>query len=115
MFLKILVVGAGKIGLRVIKQLRKNPNIEIITVDPRENPKALEEGIIEKVDYSIDLIPGEIMNLLEEVNPDLVLVTTSKDDISDTGAQGLELLVESLNCELESAPNYPIISVSRRE
>jgi predicted dinucleotide-utilizing enzyme len=113
--LKVLVVGAGKIGARVIKQLRKKPKIKIITVDPRENPQAIEEGIIERVDYSIDLIPGEIMNLLQEVNPDLVLVTTSKDDISNTGAQGLELLVESLNNELEASSNYPIISVSRSE
>ncbi|MFP3951172.1 MAG: hypothetical protein ACLFVP_03395 [Candidatus Bathyarchaeia archaeon] len=113
--MKILVVGAGKIGSKVIKQLQKRSEIEIYTVDPRENPYALEKELVEKIDYSVDLVPSEIIKLVNKLDPDLVLVTTSKDDISDTGIQGMELLVESLNNELEAASKYPIISVSRNE
>ncbi len=111
--MKVLVVGAGRIGSKVIKQLKKRTNIKFYTVDPRENPQALEQGIIEKIDFSVDLIPGEIIKIINELRPDLVLVTTSWEDISKTGAQGMDVLVESLNNELESGSEYPIISVSR--
>jgi predicted dinucleotide-utilizing enzyme len=113
--LKILVVGAGRIGSKVIKQLKKSAKIKFYTIDPRENPKALEEEIIEKIDFSVDLIPSEIIKIINDLRPDLVLVTTSKEDISNTGVQGIDILVESLNNELESASEYPIISVSRNE
>jgi saccharopine dehydrogenase-like NADP-dependent oxidoreductase len=113
--LKILVVGAGRIGSKVIKQLKKSTKIRFYTIDPRENPQALEQEIVEKIDFSVDLIPGEIIKIINDLRPDLVLVTTSKEDISKTGVQGIDILVESLNNELESASEYPIISVSRNE
>lgn len=113
--MKILVVGAGRVGSKVIQQLRKRPEIEIYTADPRENPQAMEQGIIDQIDYTVELVPGEIIKILNELNPVLVLVTTSKEDISRTGVQGIELLVESLNNELEATSRHPIISVSRSE
>ena len=111
--MKILVVGAGRIGSKVIKQLEKNTKIKFYTVDPRENPHALEQEIVEKIDFSVDLIPRELIKIINDLRPDLVLVTTSKEDISKTGVQGIDILVDSLNSELESASEYPIISVSR--
>lgn len=113
MEMKILVVGAGKVGSKVIKQLRKKASIDIYTVDPRENPEALEQGIIEKIDYAVELVPGEIIKILDGLKPDLVLVTTSKKDISKADVEGMELLVESLDNELEATSEYPIVSVSR--
>ena len=34
----ILVVGAGKTGVQVLHQLLKNPRLEILTLDPRDDP-----------------------------------------------------------------------------
>jgi saccharopine dehydrogenase-like NADP-dependent oxidoreductase len=111
--MRILVVGAGRVGSEVIQQLGKNPRIEIYTLDPRDKPPAVEEEIIQQIDYPVDLVSSQIINVLNELKPDLVLVTTCKEDISRKGVEGMELLVESLNKELIEASNYPIISVSR--
>jgi len=113
--LKILVVGAGIIGGKIIKQLKKNAEIEIIVVDSREAPFSVEEGIIKTIDYQVELRPIELEQVIKEVNPDIVLVTTSPQDISKSSIPGLEILVEALGIELESTSKVPIIAVSRSE
>lgn len=40
--MRVLVIGAGMVGARVLTQLKKNPCIEVVTVDPRERPYAVE-------------------------------------------------------------------------
>jgi hypothetical protein len=109
----VLLVGAGRVGAKTIRQLNKNPKTRIITVDPRETPFALKEGLIDSVDYLLQLNPNEIISVIKKVKPDLVLVTTSKEDIGRTGIPGLEVLVESLKNELESTAEVPIIAVAR--
>lgn len=111
--MRVLVVGAGKVGARVLLQLKKNPEITAVTVDPRERPYAVEEGVIPSVDYHSELTPGDLKPIMEEVKPDVVLVTTSREDIGRTGIPGLEILVESLQGELEATANVPIVAVSR--
>ena len=69
--MRVLVIGAGRVGAKILTQLRKNPGLNVITVDPRERPYAVEEGIIDHVDYRNELIPGELAPVLEAVNPDL--------------------------------------------
>jgi len=111
--MRILVVGAGMVGARVLTQLKKNPRIEVITVDPRDRPYAVEQGIIEDVDYHAELNTVELKETLSKVKPDLVLVTTSKEDIARTGVSGLEVLVTALRNELEATAEVPIITVAR--
>ena len=50
--MRVLVAGAGRIGTKVLFQLKKNPNIEILTVDPRKEPFAVKEGVISKIDFN---------------------------------------------------------------
>jgi hypothetical protein len=109
----ILVIGAGKVGAKVLHQLKKNPKIEVKTVDSREIPFAVEEGIIDSVDYTAELIPIKLKPLIESIAPDIVLVTTSKEDISRNNVPGLEILVDSLRHELELTAEVPIIAVNR--
>lgn len=111
--MRVLVVGAGRVGARVLLQLRKNPGLTVLTVDPRESPYAVEEGVIPSVDYHRELTPGDLEPVMEEVRPDLVLVTTSGEDIGRTGVPGLDLLVEALRGELEQTANVPVIAVAR--
>lgn len=111
--LRLLVVGAGRVGARVLLQLRKNPALRVYTVDPRETPFAVEEGIITSVDYQRELTPKDLEPVIAEVEPALVLVTTSRDDIGRSSVPGLEVLVEALRQELEATSKVPIIAVSR--
>ena len=58
--MRILVVGAGRVGARVLRQLQKNPKLTVITADPHETPYAVQEGIIEKVDIRESLTPSHV-------------------------------------------------------
>jgi Trk K+ transport system NAD-binding subunit len=111
--MRILVVGAGRVGAKVILQLRKNPKLNVVTVDPRENPPALEQGVIDHVDHFSELTLGGLADIIGKEKPDLILVTTSSEDIARTGVPGLDLLVEALRGELEATSSVPIIAVSR--
>ena len=108
-----MVIGAGKVGAKVLLQLKKNPKIEVKTVDSREIPFAVEEGIIDSVDYIAELTPIELKPLIESIVPSIVLVTTSREDISRSNVPGLEILVDSLRQELELTADVPIIAVNR--
>lgn len=111
--LRLLVIGAGKVGARVLLQLKKNPTLTVFTVDPRETPFAVKEGIITTVDYQKELTLRDLESIIEDLAPDLVLVTTSREDMGRSGVPGLEILVESLKQELEATSKVPIIAVSR--
>lgn len=111
--MKILVCGAGENGALVIGQLRKNPNIEIVILDPRENPYALAEGIIEKIDVAESLTPLTIDYVINKVNPDLILLTTELEDLGLGNVAGMEILSSSLRDELTSISTVPLIQVSR--
>jgi nucleoside-diphosphate-sugar epimerase len=111
--LRVLVVGAGRVGARVLLQLKKNPGLTVVTVDPRERPHAVEEGVIPAVDYHRELTVRDLRPVLEVVRPDLVLVTTSGEDVGRSGVPGLDILVEALRGELEATASVPIIVVSR--
>jgi hypothetical protein len=109
----ILVIGAGKVGAKVLLQLKKNLKLEVTTVDSRKTPFAVEEGIIDSVDYLAELTPIELKPLIERIAPDIVLVTTSREDISSSNVPGLEILVDSLRQELEFTADVPIVAVNR--
>lgn len=109
----ILVIGAGKVGAKVLLQLKKNPKLYVSTVDSREVPFAVEEGIIDYVNYIVELTPIELKPLIERIDPDIVLVTTSREDISRSNVPGLEILVDSLRQEIELTVDVPIIAVNR--
>jgi nucleoside-diphosphate-sugar epimerase len=111
--MRVLIVGAGRVGARVLRQLRKNPDLTLVTVDPREEPFAVKEGVIPFVDYDAELTPMELEPVIEAVRPDLVLVTTSSEDVGRSGIPGLEILVEALRGELEATAKVPIIAVDR--
>lgn len=111
--MKVLVCGAGENGAKVIQQLRKNKDIEIMTLDPRENPFALAEGIIEKVDVEETLTPLNIDYVIEKANPDLILLTTELEDLGLGNVPGMEMLSASLGDELISVSKVPAIKVAR--
>lgn len=94
-------------------QLRKNPKIEVMTIDPREQPFAVQQKIISSVDFRETLTPQAIEFILSETQPDLVLVTTSTEDMELGKVPGVNILVESLRQEIAAIANVPVIGVAR--
>ena len=111
--MRVLVLGAGGSGADAIKQLRKNPAIEIITADPKEEPLAVQEGVVEKVDIVREISPISLEEIVEEANPDLILLTLSTDDMGLGHSPGVDILADSLREELAALAGTPVIEVAR--
>ena len=111
--MRILVVGAGRAGARVIRQLRKNPEIQIVTVDPRADPYAVEQGLIESPDILEAFTPLTVDYVLEQAKPDLILLAMATEDLGLGEAPGIDILANALRQELASASDIPMIEVAR--
>lgn len=112
--IRILLIGAGGNGARIIRQLKKNSEITIITLDSRENPDVLREGLVPNIDYICELTPRDISEVTEQVKPDLIFVTTSGEDIGHTGVPGLDIRIEGLQSEVEAMSKVPVIATARK-
>lgn len=111
--MRVLVAGAGQVGAKVLLQLKKNPKLEVLTVDPRENPPAVQEGIIPEVDFREELTLTALEEVIKQAKPDLVLVTTSTEDMGLGRAPGVDIYVETLRAEVASIVDVPVIGVAR--
>lgn len=111
--MRVLVIGAGRTGVQVLRQLRKNPNLEILTVDPRAEPYAVQKGIISAVDFQEALTPQLLEYVIEHTKPDLILVTTATEDMGLGKAPCIDILVQALREELAAISNVPVIVVAR--
>ncbi len=110
---KILVVGAGDTGSRVIQQLRKNSEIEIVVLDPRQNPSGLKNGVIDKVDIAEALTPLTLDYILERCRPDMILLASHAEDMGLGNVGGADLLSHSLRDELAAISPVPVVEVER--
>lgn len=111
--MRILVIGAGRTGTGVLRQLRKNPAITIVTADPRTEVHAVEEGVIEAVDIAEVLTPITLEAILEQAQPDLVLLALPPEDMGLGRAAGIGILADALNDEIAALARVPVIEVAR--
>jgi hypothetical protein len=111
--MRILVIGAGRNGARVLRQLHKNPNLRVLVADAQERPHAVEEGIIDRVDYQETLTPFTLDSLLAQSKPDLVLLTQALEDLGLGTGVGMGLFADSLRDELTAISKAPMIEVAR--
>jgi hypothetical protein len=109
----ILVVGVGKTGAEVLRQLLKNPKLRVVTLDPRDNPYAIQEHILDGVDFKEPLTPLSIDSIVKMARPDLVLLTTSPQDMGLGEAAGIDVLSAALHDELATIADVPVIKVMR--
>jgi nucleoside-diphosphate-sugar epimerase len=111
--MRILVVGSGRVGAHVLRQLQKNPSLKIITCDPHQEPFAVKEGIISGVDIQEALTPLNLAYVIEQAEPDLILLTMTSTDFGLGKVPGVDMMVESLKKELSSISKVPLIEVAR--
>ena len=108
----ILVVGAGRTGAQALRQLFKNPGLKIITLDPRESPYAIEQGILQNVDFKEALTPLTLDAIVREAKPDLILLTSTAEDMGLGNVAGVDMLSDALRDELATIADVPVIEVA---
>lgn len=111
--MRVLVVGAGKTGTRVLRQLRKNPGLVLLTADPQKKPDAVERGLIESVDFQEVLTPLTLEYIVAKARPDIILIATETEDLGLGTAAGVEMLAEAIRDEVASLATVPVIEVAR--
>ncbi|HUU07426.1 MAG TPA: hypothetical protein VMW88_03350 [Thermoplasmata archaeon] len=77
---RVLVVGAEKLGVQVIKQLKKRDDVEILVADVHENPAAVTQGVIEKVDILAHVTAMNFEEIVGRVKPDFVVLARTISD-----------------------------------
>ena len=108
----VLVVGAGATGAEVLRQLFKNPRLKIITLDPREEPYAVSQGIIQNVDFKEAFTPFTLNAILSEARPDLILLTSTAEDLGLGESAGVDMFSDALRDELATISDVPVIAVA---
>lgn len=111
--MRILVIGAGRTGAEVLRQLQKNPDLTVLTADATERPYAVEQGIIAAVDYLESLTPLTLDYVVAKAQPDLVLLTQAPRDLGIGSALGLDMLADALQDELATISEVPMILVAQ--
>jgi hypothetical protein len=111
--MRVLVIGAGQTGAQVIRQLRKDPQIEIFTADPRPEPKAVRDGLVEKVDITGVISPLTLEDVLERTGAQLVFMAMAAEEMALGTAPGVDILADALLDELASISEVPMIQVAR--
>jgi hypothetical protein len=109
----ILMVGAGRVGAGVLGQLRKNPDLTVVTADSRERPYAVRQGLIERVDIREAFTPLTMAYVLDQARPDLILLTTTTEDMGLGAVPGMDILTDALREEMAALCDLPVIEVTR--
>lgn len=111
--MRILVVGAGRTGARVLRQLQKNPKLSVVTLDPVERPYAVKQGIIAAIDFHEALTPLTLDYVMAQAQPDLILLTAETENLGLGMVPGIDMLADALKDELAAIAEVPVIEVSR--
>ena len=98
--MRVLVIGAEKLGTQVIRQLNKIPEIEMVVAERRERPVAVECGVIDKVDVVAHVTSLNFSEVLERVNPDFVILARTVQDWEKTETPMGSEYVEGMEREL---------------
>ena len=93
--------------------MKKNPDITIITADPREKLHAVEQGVIDAVDFRETLTPMTLDSLVERAGPALVLLAMPTEEMGLGKAPGVDILADALREEIAAIADVPVIEVSR--
>ncbi len=109
--MKVLVVGAGALGIRVIKQLRKSEEFEIVVADYREDCQAVREGVIDRIDILEHLTPLNIGDCCNRVEPDIIFLCREARDWGHHDTVMATQFISGMEKEL-SGYHIPVIPVS---
>lgn len=107
--MRIWLIGADKTGVDTIRQLQKNPSVEIIVSSPVDRPKAVADGVIERVDHVEAVTPLNINHLARRLRPDLILIDTGAVGRSMGRLAGGTVFSDAMATEIAAISDYPCL------
>ncbi len=110
--MRVWLIGAGHIGTVALRQLLKNPAVEIFVSDPSDQPEAVLSGLIDRVDLIANISPVNVNEIARRVRPDLILLSPGIGEQGFGAVEGSKALSEALNYETIIASEYPCLILS---
>jgi len=107
--MRIWLIGADKHAIEALPQLQKNQSIDVIVSASIETPRAVKNGIIDKVDFVETVTPLNINQLARRVRPDLILIDPTSDERSYGRVVGGMALSDALTYEIAASSDYPCL------
>ena len=105
--MRIWLIGAGQAGSAALRQLRKNEELEVIVTAENDQPQAVRDGILGKVDYVESVTSLNINTLARRIRPDLILVDPTINPVSRVA--GGAVFNQSMLEEMAASSDYPCI------
>ena len=96
-------------GSEILRQLRKNVNIEVIVSDASERPRAVVDKLIDRVTYVENVTSVNINHLARRIRPDLILIDPGEAQRSMGRVSGGVAFTESLLNEVATSSDYPCV------
>lgn len=107
--MRIWLIGADQAGTSALRELRKNPEIEVIITDTIERPRAVVERVIDGVDMVETVTPVNINLLARRIRPDLILMDGGAAQRALTRVTGGLAFAEAMLNEIKAASDYPCV------
>jgi len=107
--MRIWLIGASSAGTEAIRQLQKSTQIDLVVSAPTPDPRAVREGVLDRVDYVETVTPVNVDSLARRIRPDLILLDSSAS--SYRGRAGGTELSQALTYEIAAASEYPCVVI----
>ena len=88
---------------------RKDADIEVFISARSEQPKAVTDGVIDRVNYVEHVTPVNVNDLARRIRPDLILIDSGADERSYGRMDGGLVFSDSLMNEVAAASDYPCL------
>lgn len=107
--MRVWLIGADRGGIEALQQLGKNQEIHIVISARTERPEAMQQGLIDHVDYVEFVTPANINNLARRIRPDLILIDATADERSYGRMSGGLVFSDSMVAEIAAVCDYPCL------
>lgn len=107
--MRIWLIGADKQGTEVLRQLKKNPAVEVTVTDAIARPRAVIDGVIARVDAVERVTTVNINHLARRFGPDLILIDAGADKRAMGDVSGAAFFVEALHAEMAAVCELPCV------
>jgi hypothetical protein len=107
--MRIWLIGAEQAGVEALRQLKKNPAVDVVVTDSIERPKAVAERVIARIDHVETVTSLNINQLARRIRPDLILIDGGALNRTLGRLSGGSVLAEALHSEIAAASDFPCL------